>query len=182
VIAAERIAYMLVLPGLLLQFIAPGAFGAISELLSLAPGLIGVALRRAWYRHTLDACGTGLWVGFGSVIHKRQARIGNDCMIGENNRIGLADIGDDFMSSSHVVIISGRNQHGFQRRDLPMRLQPGRSDRVLIGEDVWIGASATVTSDVAPHSIVASGAVVTAAYEPYSILGGTPARPIGIRP
>ena len=47
---------------------------------------------------------------------------------------------------------------------------------MTIGDDVWIGTSATILADVAAGSIVGAGAVVTHTFEPYSILAGVPAR------
>ena len=62
-----------------------------------------------------------------------------------------------------------------------MTRQPGQPKQVKIGSDVWIGTGAVVISDVAPGTIVGAGAVVTKAFEPYSILGGVPAKVIGQR-
>jgi acetyltransferase-like isoleucine patch superfamily enzyme len=152
------------------------------QLLSLIPGDVGMLIRRGWYRLTLGSCGKQLTVEFGSVIHKPEARVGDCCYIGENNRIGLVDIGDDFMSANNVSIISGSRPHGFERRDLPIRLQPTHYERVTIGRDVWIGVGAVVSADVAPHSVVGAGAVVTKTFGEWQILGGVPAAPIAERP
>jgi virginiamycin A acetyltransferase len=152
------------------------------QLLSLVPGDVGMLLRRAWYRLTLAECGRGLTVEFGSVIHKSEARIGNHCYIGEYNRVGMVDIESDFMSSSHVAIMSGTRQHGFTRRDIPIRLQPSAFERVRIGADVWVGAGAVVGADVAAHTVIAAGGVVTKKYDEWQILGGVPASPIRERP
>ena len=158
------------------------SFTSGGQLLSLVPGAAGVLLRRAWYRATLAACGRDISVAFGTVLHKPGSRIGDSCYFGEFSRIGLVDVGDDFMCSNNVSIMSGRRQHDFKRRDIPMRAQPSAFERVVIGEDVWIGTSATVAADVAAHSVVAAGAVVTDTFEPWSILGGVPARVLRARP
>jgi hypothetical protein len=54
---------------------------------------------------------------------------------------------------------------------------------VEVGHDVWIGHSATVLPDVTigNGAVVAAGAVVTHDVEPYQIVGGVPAEPIGRR-
>jgi acetyltransferase-like isoleucine patch superfamily enzyme len=62
-----------------------------------------------------------------------------------------------------------------------MRLQGGEHTCVRIGDDVWVGASATISADVAAHTVVASGAVVTRSFDEHDILGGVPAKPIGSR-
>lgn len=53
-------------------------------------------------------------------------------------------------------------------------------ERVTIGNDVWIGARASIMGGVTigDGAIVALGAVVTRDVEPYSIVGGVPAKPI----
>ncbi|MFI1769391.1 CatB-related O-acetyltransferase [Streptomyces sp. NPDC020800] len=56
---------------------------------------------------------------------------------------------------------------------------PSRGDTV-IGNDVWIGYQALIMPGVriGDGAIVAAGAVVTADIEPYTVVGGNPARPI----
>ncbi|MFI9362548.1 CatB-related O-acetyltransferase [Kitasatospora sp. NPDC053057] len=56
---------------------------------------------------------------------------------------------------------------------------PSRGDTV-VGNDVWFGFGATVLPGVriGDGAIIAAGAMVTADVEPYTIVGGNPARPI----
>jgi virginiamycin A acetyltransferase len=179
---AELVGLWLVLPLVAAWRLRLVTYFTAGQLLSLLPGDLGMLLRRAWYRLTLAKCGRGLTVEFGSVIHKQGARIGNHCYIGEYNRIGMVDIEHDFMSSSHVAIMSGTRQHAFTRRDIPIRLQPSVFERVAIGADVWIGAGAIVGADVAAHTIIAAGGVVTKKFDEWQILAGVPASPIRERP
>ncbi|WP_262230549.1 DapH/DapD/GlmU-related protein [Stenotrophomonas maltophilia] len=55
--------------------------------------------------------------------------------------------------------------------------------RLVIEDDVWVGFGAIVLSGVriGRGSIIAAGAVVTKDVEPYSIVGGNPARKISQR-
>jgi len=55
-----------------------------------------------------------------------------------------------------------------------------RDRRVRIGNDVWIGTRVIVSSGVTigDGAIIAAGAVVTHSVEPYSIVGGCPAKEI----
>jgi virginiamycin A acetyltransferase len=158
------------------------SYQTAGQILSLVPGEAGVFIRRGWYRLTLASCGRRLTVEFGSVISRCESRIGDDGYVGEFNHIGLVDIGADFMASDRVEILSGMHHYGYARRDVPMRAQPGRHERVTIGEDVWIGVGAVVGADVAAHSVVGSGSVVTRTFAEWQILGGVPAAPIGERP
>jgi virginiamycin A acetyltransferase len=157
------------------------AFATVSHGLALVPGILGRLLRRAWYRQTLAACGRNLVVDFGAAIRTQRSRVGDNCSIGIYNWFGWVNIGDDFMSGSHVVVVSGRSQHRFERLDIPMRAQGGEQSCVSIGNDVWVGAGVVIGADVAPHTIVASGAVVHRTFADYDILGGVPAKQIGSR-
>ncbi|WP_082510254.1 MULTISPECIES: CatB-related O-acetyltransferase [unclassified Rhizobium] len=58
-----------------------------------------------------------------------------------------------------------------------------RLDRIVIGNDVWIGAGVTVLrgAKIGDGAIIAAGAVVTRDVEPYSIVGGVPAKHIKYR-
>ena len=54
---------------------------------------------------------------------------------------------------------------------------------IIVEDDVWIGYRATILDGVrvCQGSVVASGAVVTKDVPPYSIVGGVPAKVIGMR-
>jgi acetyltransferase-like isoleucine patch superfamily enzyme len=68
-----------------------------------------------------------------------------------------------------------------ERSAVPIRSQPFTPTRVTIGDDVWVGAGATIGADVASHSVVGMGAVITATFPEWSILAGVPGRVIGER-
>ncbi|MDJ0386992.1 CatB-related O-acetyltransferase [Roseomonas sp. E05] len=53
----------------------------------------------------------------------------------------------------------------------------------VIGNDVWIGAGCTLMPGIAigDGAVIAAGAVVTRSVEPYTIVGGNPAKPIRLR-
>lgn len=55
-----------------------------------------------------------------------------------------------------------------------------RENRVIIGHDVWIGHGATVLPGVTvgDGAVIGAGAVVSRDIEPYTIVGGVPARTI----
>jgi phosphonate metabolism protein (transferase hexapeptide repeat family) len=55
-----------------------------------------------------------------------------------------------------------------------------RGDRVIVGNDVWIGHAAILLPGVivGDGAVIAAGAVVSRDVEPYTIVGGVPARAI----
>ncbi|NBW80863.1 acyltransferase [bacterium] len=83
-------------------------------------------------------------------------------------------------------IATGTSVFAFDHGMHPDRLvreQPVRSRGVVIGEDVWIGANVSITDGVriGDHAVVAMGAVVTRDVEPWMIVAGVPAKPVGDR-
>lgn len=78
--------------------------------------------------------------------------------------------------------IFGEN-HGFSDLNTPICTQPNTRRGIHIEDDVWIGANAVITDGVTigAHSIIGAGAVVTKSVEPYSVMGGNPARVIKSR-
>ena len=89
---------------------------------------------------------------------------------------GPLTIGNHVAVAAHVVFASVG--HGYDRIDMPMVEQPTQKAEIVVEDDVWIGANAVIIGGVriGAHSIVGAGAVVTHDVEPYSVVGGTPAK------
>jgi serine acetyltransferase len=60
---------------------------------------------------------------------------------------------------------------------------PSCKGDIIIGNDVWIGAKATIMSGITigDGAIVAAGSVVVKDVEPYSMVGGNPAKHLKFR-
>ena len=74
--------------------------------------------------------------------------------------------------------------HNYSNTEIPIRLQGVNRSGIIIGDDCWIGAKATILDGarIGNGCIVAAGAVVTKGeYPDYSILGGVPAKIISSR-
>jgi virginiamycin A acetyltransferase len=164
-----------------LPFSEYSTFTAISQLLATVPGVFGIYLRRVWYRQTLKKCGDNITVDWMAVLRTRDAVVGNRCTFGVYSWVGLAQVGDDVMTGSHVVITSGSNQHSYIRRDLPMRAQQGIKKMVVIGDDVWIGTNAIVMKDVSQGTVVGAGSIITKTFPPFQVIAGNPASVIKAR-
>ena len=108
----------------------------------------------------------------------RHAYVGHRCLL---YGTGGICIGQDALLANDVQLICGN--HTFDRRDIPIRLQPSEERPIVIEEDVWLGASVIVLGGVTvgKGSVVGAGAVVTKSLPPYSIARGVPAKVVGVR-
>jgi len=103
--------------------------------------------------------------------------IGNYCMINEYTYIQGAKIGNYVMIAPNVSIYS--NAHIFDDVNIPMAMQ-GKTEELpcIIEDNVWIGKNVVIMPGIiiGTGSIVGAGAIVTKNIEPYSIVGGVPAK------
>ena len=106
------------------------------------------------------------------------AMIGRFCAIAANVRIGAPNHPMGRASQHRFTYCpeyyfdgASRDEEFFARR---------YADKVIVGNDVWIGHGAIVLPGVTvgDGAIVAAGAVVSRDVQPYTIVGGVPARKI----
>lgn len=127
-------------------------------------------------------------MGYGSYLSDSVELV--DCCIGRYTCIGPAvkivsgkHPTRDFVSI-HPAFYSMRGQVGFtyvsKQKFLEYAPKHSNGYSVNIGNDVWIGANALLLDGVSigDGAIIASGAVVVNDIEPYSIVGGVPAKKI----
>lgn len=119
------------------------------------------------------------------VLKSGYLRIGPDSSIGSQcymSAVSGIEIG-------HHAIIAGQCYFGGGRYKTALGAGPMVTQGlvtkgpVVIGNDVWIGAGARVLDGVrvGDGAIIGAGAVVTSDVAPNTIVGGVPARQIGIR-
>lgn len=166
--------WFLLLVGLIMKSDQP--FQGCSQFLSLFPGVPGNYLRQQFYCLTLSECHDDCCIEFGTIFSQRGIELGRRVYIGANCCIGLCRIEDDVMLGSNVDVLSGKGQHNFDRLDIPMQQQGGSFEKIVIGEDSWLGNSSVVMANVGRKSIVAAGSVVVKDISPFSIVGGNPAK------
>jgi len=131
-------------------------------------------------------------------IGKNFRSLGYDCLFATDGKIEIGDnvflntnvhisaslgkiqIGNDVLIAPNVAILAVG--HGLVHETLISK-QPNVFGTIVIEDDVWIGSNAVILKDVrlGKGCVVAAGAVVTKDTEPYSIVGGVPARKIGKR-
>jgi acetyltransferase-like isoleucine patch superfamily enzyme len=141
-----------------------------------------------WRRYSL---GRGFHAGRRVVLWApNELKIGDNCYIGRYSQIECdADIGHSVIMANMVSFV-GRYDHHFRHVGTPTRLSrqirdpdydwKGNDIKVTVGDDVWIGYGAIILSGVTigEGSVIAAGSVVTKDIEPYTVVGGNPARKI----
>lgn len=125
---------------------------------------------------SLLGCSASCSIGFGTILATNQITIGDYVYLGAYCTVGDVDIEANALIGSGVHLLSGKNQHGVARLDLPIRLQPRRFERVRIGADSWIGNAAVVMANVGAHCIVGAGSVVVSDVPDWCVVAGNPAR------
>jgi putative colanic acid biosynthesis acetyltransferase WcaF len=110
----------------------------------------------------------------GKIALGRGVSIGNSCLL--DGRGGIW-IGRDVNVSSFTLLITGTHDVG--ARDM----FADSYAPIHVGDRAWIATRCTVLGGVTvgEGAVVAAGAVVTRDVEPFTIVAGVPARPIGER-
>ena len=149
-------------------------------LLRYLPGIEGFVLRSWLYRLIFKKSGQGLYIFPNCTltfcnrisVGKRVA-INVGCYFDGRGEI---DIGSDVMFGPNCMIVSC--EHGYASTDIPMWKQPISYRKIVIGNDVWVGGGVSIKSGVTigHGSVIAAGSVVVNDVEPYSVVGGVPAK------
>ncbi|MDX0573727.1 antibiotic acetyltransferase [Sinorhizobium medicae] len=103
---------------------------------------------------------------------RKSVEIGRYCSIGRSVTIGTGT--HDIAAISTSPVLSPAS-------NIVKYADPIRKKSVVIGHDVWIGDHAMILTGVTvgTGAVIAAGAIVTKDVEPYAIVGGNYAKPIG---
>jgi hypothetical protein len=136
-------------------------------------------------------CAIGMFSYINGVLKLSRTSIGRYCSIGEQVIINPGNHPLNWVSTHPFAsdpsgvsagMASIPEYHAIALTDATGE-RDMRSDRVTIGHDVWIGTRAMILGGVSigHGAVVAAGAVVTRDVEPYSVVGGVPARHLRYR-
>ncbi|NQT30414.1 MAG: acyltransferase [Candidatus Saganbacteria bacterium] len=150
------------------------------------PSLFALNIRNKCYRILLKQAGKGFNIADGVTIKSpERVSIGDRVSIHEYSYLeggGDIIIGNYVAMANNCTIVP--SSHNFSRRDVFMKEQGYSEQKVVIGDDVWIGSKVTILGDVeiGRGAIISAGSVVTGDVGPYSIVGGVPAQILCFRP
>lgn len=110
--------------------------------------------------------------------------IGHDSFFSEYTFFGAAGgikIGNNVIAGQHVRFHA--ENHNYSVLNTPIRMQGVSHKGIYIGNDCWLGAGATFLdgSSIGNGCIVAANATVTKTFPDNVIIGGVPAKIIGLR-
>lgn len=145
----------------------------------IIPETKGFALKRWLLRRAGAKVGNNVRICSSAFIGGcGQLTIDNDTWIGHKSTIIASSkiiIGKRVDIAPGVLITTGTHEIDFNGNRVA---GPGVSKAVTIGDGCWICANSTILPGVTvgDMSLVAAGAVITKNVEPYSVVGGVPAK------
>ncbi len=119
------------------------------------------------------------------IMSPQKVEIGHHVLLNSGTKIGGQNgviIGNHVLLSYNVNIVS--EDHAYDNPLLPTKSQGyKKTGPIIIEDDVWIGANAVIMPNIniGRGAIVGANAVVTKNVEPYTIIGGVPAKLIKFR-
>ena len=117
------------------------------------------------------------YISHNSIVHS--SSIGKYCSIGPNCVIGYGDHPTNFKSTSPIFYHTGKIfEFSYADTDLF-----NHSKKIIIGNDVWIGANVVIRNGITIGDgvIIGAGSVVVANLKPFGIYAGVPAKLIRMR-
>ena len=115
---------------------------------------------------------------------EKGACFSSEISLGDNSGIGVnaqiashVFIGNDVMMGPDCMMYTAN--HCMDRTDIPMWKQKFTDPKpIVIEDDVWIGSRVIILPGVhvGKGSVIGAGSIVTKNIEPYSVVGGNPAK------
>jgi acetyltransferase-like isoleucine patch superfamily enzyme len=131
----------------------------------------GIEIKNGAYigRNTILSCKDG------DIILEENVNIGFNCEVQSSSYVL---IGKNTLIAAYVYIIAGDHLHDITGQ--PVSLIHGTSKGIVIGENCWLGAKATVLDgvEIGHDAVIGTSAVVNNNIAPFSVAVGIPAKVI----
>ena len=137
---------------------------------------------KKYYKKQFKSCGKNVYIGNGCSFTCNAISIGNDVSIGRN--CCMQSTHGEIIIGNHIMFGPGVHIHGGNHKiheigKLMKEVEKTDSDsdgKVIIEDDVWIGANAIILKGVTigKGSVVGAGAIVSKDVPRYSIYTGSP--------
>lgn len=137
-------------------------------------------LRAAFWGIFLKKIGKGVEIMGGvRIMGPQNVEIGNDVLINLDTKIAGqrgVKIGNHVSIGFNVNLVT--QNHAYQDPSIPIKNQGYFGGPITIEDDVWLGANVVILPGVTVKkgSIVGANSVVSKDVEPYTIVGGIPAK------
>ena len=151
-------------------------------------------LPRLWQNTTRFSC---YWLLKNGLIKSVGEHTYGSIKIADNSSNTNIEIGDycSFAEDLTIILRNHSSQnistfpfdvvwHVYGTNDTPINNHTSKNETLKIGNDVWIGHGVKIlpgVSSIGDGAVIAAGAVVTKDVEPYSVVGGVPAKHIKYR-
>lgn len=148
-------------------------------------GLLGIAVRYALLRSIAENCGDNVVIYANAyLLSPEKMSFGSNVSVHPMcylDATGGLTIGNDVSIAHGVTVMT--TSHLYTDTQVPIKDQGCAAASVVIEDDVWIGAKASVLmgNRVAKGAIIGAGAVVTHDVPAYHIVAGVPAKTIRLR-
>lgn len=149
-------------------------------LFSLIPTTFGVLIRGLLLKVFVKKCKGFAWVQPKvTFVHTDRLTVGSNFGVNSGtyiNAVGEIEIGSYVLIGSNVTISSG--MHPIDGIEPSIFERPTIHKKIIIKDDVWIGAGAVIMPGItlAKGTVVGANSTVTKDTEEYSIVVGSPAK------
>lgn len=145
-------------------------------------GYKGLVLRYVLLKSIAKKCGDNVSIHPGVyLLNPQNASFGSNISVHPMCYIeafGQIEIGSDVSIAHGVTIMS--TGHNFERLDTAIKNQGGFCEKVILSDNVWIGAKATILAGnkIGSGCVIGAGSVVTKDVDTDSVIAGVPAKVI----
>jgi galactoside O-acetyltransferase len=167
------------------------------------PGTVGIYIRR-WYYGRQFAQSSFFSFAVGCVItapeniylgklvglmyncclyahNNGQIRIGDRANLNSNVLLNATNYGEIVLGNDVLIgpnVVMRASNHHYESKSIPIIQQGHSSGKIIIEDDVWIGANVVILPNVlvGKGAVIGAGSVVNRDIPPYALAGGVPAK------